>query len=59
MRVAVYDVLGREVGVVFDGTLSAKTPQTISVGRTLPAGTYFLRVWGTHFNATERLTVVR
>jgi len=59
VRVAVYDVLGREVGVVFDESLSARTPQTMSMGRGLPAGTYFIRLRGTHFTATERLTIVR
>jgi hypothetical protein len=59
VRAAVYDVLGREVAVLHEGTLAGQTPTTLRTGRTLPAGTYFVRVRGTHFTATERLTVVR
>ena len=59
VRVAVYDVLGREVRVVFDGPMSAQQPTTLRIGEGLPAGQYFVRAVGERFSATERLTVVR
>jgi len=59
VRVTVVDLLGREVAVAFDSTLPAQRERAIRVGHGLPAGTYFIRVNGEHFQATERLTVVR
>ena len=59
VRVAVYDLLGREVATAFRGTVPAQTERSIRVGSRLPAGSYFIRVTGEHFSATERLTVVR
>ena len=59
VRVAVYDVLGREVRVVFDGPMSAQQPTTLRIGEGLPAGQYFVRAVGERFSATERLTIVR
>ena len=59
VRVAVYDVLGREVAVLRRGPMSAQQPTTLRVGEGLPAGQYFVRAVGERFRATERLTVVR
>jgi len=58
VQVTVYDVLGREVRTAFDRVLSGQSERAIRVGKDLPTGTYLIRVEGTQFTATERLTVV-
>jgi hypothetical protein len=59
VRVSVYDVLGREVELLVEDVLAPQTEHPIRVGDDLPAGTYFIRVAGERFTATERLVVVR
>lgn len=45
VRVALYDLLGREVRVLYDGMLPAQTPRSIAVpSGTLPNGLYWIRV---------------
>lgn len=45
MRVALYDILGREVRVVFEGVLAAGTTRTVGIeGHGLAAGVYTVRV---------------
>jgi len=60
VRVAVYDMLGREVMVIFDGTVAASQRALISVaaGR-LDAGVYVIRATGEDFTAIQRVTIVR
>jgi len=55
----VYDLLGRKVTTVFRGPLPAQTTRQLRIGHDLAAGSYFVRVTGEHFTATERLTIVR
>ena len=58
-RVAVYDVLGREVAVVADGPFGPGRHE-VSVGAgSLPAGTYVVRVQTGAGVQTARLTVAR
>ncbi|WP_169577894.1 LamG-like jellyroll fold domain-containing protein [Salisaeta longa] len=59
VRIAVYDLLGREVATAFRGTVPAQTERSIRIGDGLPSGSYFIRVTGEQFSATERLTVVQ
>lgn len=59
VRVSVLDLLGREVQVPFDGTLSPQTERSIRVGSDLVPGIYFVRVQGERFRATERLAIIR
>ena len=59
VTVAVYDILGRRVGMPFDQTLAARSERAIQVGEDLPSGTYLIRVKGEQFTATERLTIVK
>jgi hypothetical protein len=59
VTVTVYDLLGRAVATPFADTLPAQTERAIRVGEGLPAGSYFIRVSGERFSATERVTVVR
>ena len=59
LTLAVYDVLGRRVGTLYDGTLTAgrvRLPLTVP---SLPAGAYFVRADGLTPAGVARLTVVR
>jgi hypothetical protein len=64
VRLAVYDVLGREVAVLYEGGLAAGTARlSLPV---LPSGTYLVRVsgsWGASGTGntvvTRRVSVVR
>ena len=57
-RVAVVDVLGREVAVLLDAAVGSGT-HVLRVAPGLPAGTYLVVATGTTGRATQRLTVVR
>ena len=57
-RLAVFDVLGREVAVVADQTLAAGT-QTFALGRDLPAGVYVARLQTAQGATARQFTVVR
>ena len=57
-RIAVYDVLGREVAVVAERTLAAGT-QTFAIGRMLPAGVYVARLTTAQGMTAVQFTVVR
>jgi len=62
VRVGVYDVLGRRVATLFDGSVPAQQTEQIqlNVGRAgLASGQYFLQVRGETFSETQRVTVVR
>lgn len=60
VRVAVYDLTGREVAVLFDGPLAASETHALAFDASAwPAGTYLLRATAERFTATQRLTVVR
>jgi CSLREA domain-containing protein len=58
VRVAVFDVLGREVAVVHDGDLPPGTTSVALGGRLVP-GAYLVRVSGPMFAEVRRLTVMR
>ena len=58
LRVAVYDVLGREVAVAFDGPAGAG-PLAVEVGGGLAPGAYVVRVVGPGVAEVRRLTVTR
>jgi len=61
VRVAVYDVSGREVALLADETFSAgRHPMTWNPnadGRHAPSGVYFVRAAGLGKNLVERVTV--
>ncbi len=60
VRVGLYDVLGREVSVLFDGVAASGQAVALRVAAgTLPAGVYVVRAEGTTFRATQRLVVAR
>jgi hypothetical protein len=59
VRASLYDVLGREVAVVFDGSLPAgRHPLALSAAG-LASGPYVLRVLAGGRSASRRVTVVR
>jgi hypothetical protein len=60
VTVTVYDVLGRRVARLHDGTVTPTQPVRLQLdGRDLSSGSYFIRVRGEQRTATERITVVR
>ena len=58
-RLALYDVLGREVAVVAEGAFAAGTTLVTVDAGSLPAGAYVLRLTAEGAAATTRLSVVR
>jgi hypothetical protein len=60
VRIALYDVLGRRVRVLYDDRLDARTPLLFEANTgSLTSGTYVLRVRGDAFSETRRMVVVR
>ena len=59
VRVAVYDVLGREVAVLADGTYAAGRHQATLDAGALPAGAYVVRLVAGGEAHAARVTVVR
>ncbi|HEX9952575.1 MAG TPA: choice-of-anchor B family protein [Rubricoccaceae bacterium] len=58
VRAALYDVTGREVSVLFDGTTDGETELTVRRDA-LAAGTYVVRVTGERGTATRRMVFAR
>lgn len=60
VTVTLYNLLGQEVRTLYTGTTRAGQQQPVQI-RTgdLPSGTYFVRLDGTSFNETRRVTVLR
>ncbi len=59
VTLAVYDVLGREVARLVDGTMSAGTHEAAFDGSSLPAGVYVYRLTAGGQARTRTLTVAR
>ena len=59
VRLAVYDVLGREVAVVAEGMRSAGTHRPSFDAQALPAGVYVVRLTAGSETVLRRFTVVR
>ena len=59
VRVALYDVLGREVAVLADGALEAGAHRLVLDAAALPAGAYVVRATAGGRVRTHRITVVR
>lgn len=57
--VAVYDVLGREVAVLHNGSLEVGEHSLYFEGRSLPAGVYLMRASAAGVTRTARFTLVR
>lgn len=59
VRLAVFDVQGRETAVLVDGTLEAGRHTAMLEAGTLRAGMYFVRLRAAGVNLTRRLVVVK
>ena len=59
VRVAVFDVLGREVAMLHDGPLAADTHRLRVESAELPAGLYVVRAVGDGWARSQRVTLVR
>lgn len=56
VTVALYDVQGRRIDTLYDGTMAGGRKQTLRVdGRALPNGTYFIQVQGETFAESRKL----
>ncbi len=59
VRLAVYDVLGREVVRLVDGEVEAGRHEALLDGASLPAGVYLVRLVTESRTETQRITLVR
>jgi hypothetical protein len=59
VRLAVYDLLGREVAVLAEGTVEAGRHEATLDGRDLPSGTYLVRLTAGAATQTQRVSLVR
>lgn len=60
VRIAVYDLLGREVAQLHEGVLPANELQVFRFGAdALPSGIYLIRVTGEHFATTRQATLLK
>jgi hypothetical protein len=60
VEVALYDVMGRQVDVVYTGPVTPARPErmTVSTGDLAP-GIYFLRASADGFSSIRKISVVR
>ncbi|MEM1043106.1 MAG: T9SS type A sorting domain-containing protein [Bacteroidota bacterium] len=58
-RVAVFDVLGREVAMLADGPLAAGQHEVVLDGAALPSGVYVVRLTTESQTLTRRVTLIR
>jgi hypothetical protein len=60
VEVALYDMLGRQVATLFNGTLAAGAQREFTIdGTNLSSGTYVYRVVGENFSQTRRVTLLK
>ena len=60
VRVALYDMLGRRVQVLYNGTTPANQMQSVRIdGSRMASGTYLVRLEGRTFSRTQRVTLVK
>lgn len=60
VTVAAYDLLGRQVALLYEGSLGANAPRRFSFeGRARASGLYFIRVKGETFQAVRKAMLVR
>jgi hypothetical protein len=59
VRLAVYDVLGREVAVLVDGERPAGRHEAVLDGRMLPSGVYLVRLAAGGEVRTRAVTLAR
>ena len=60
VRVALYDLLGRQVKVLYDGVAASGQMQAVRIdGSVLPSGLYLVRMAGTSFVDTQIVTLIK
>ena len=59
VRIAVYDVLGREVAVLLEGAHPAGQHEVVFDGHGLPSGVYFVRMAAEGFAQTRTVALLR
>jgi hypothetical protein len=59
VTIAVYDVLGRRVATLTDGSEQAGRHRAELDAHRMPSGTYFVRMRAEDFQQTRRLTIVK
>jgi hypothetical protein len=59
VQVAVYDLLGREVAVLFEGNVEGGRHEAVLDGSALPAGVYLVRMTAGGTAHTQRVTLAR
>ena len=60
VQVAVYDVMGRRVAMLYDGYIEAQTTRSMTLeAGSLPSGMYLLRVAGNRFVTSQTVTLVK
>ena len=60
VRIELFNVLGQQVAVLFDGIPEAGQTQRVRIdGRRLPSGAYLVRLIGENIMATQRVTLVK
>jgi hypothetical protein len=60
VEVAAFDLLGRQVATLYNGTVEAGLSQALTFAATdLPSGMYVIRAQGETFAGTQRVTVAR
>jgi hypothetical protein len=59
VKLAVYDVLGREVAVLVDGMQTAGTQNVTFNGANLASGVYFVRLSGTWGASTHKMLLLK
>lgn len=60
VKVEVFNLLGRSVKVLFEGTMEANDARTFTFDAgDLPSGIYLYRVQGENFTATRQMTLLK
>ncbi len=60
VRIEMYDLLGRRVALLHDGTLAAGTTNSFVIeGASLPSGVYLVRATGRTFATSRRVTLLK
>jgi len=58
-RLAVYDITGRTVGVLMEGSMSQGESETRFETSSLASGVYFVRLESPQFSATQKIHLIR
>ena len=60
VRIAMYDLLGRQVALLHDGVLNGGQTHSFTInGANLPSGVYLVRATGRTFTASRRVTLLK